>query len=523
MFVHVKNSYMEIKLALINNRGFSWQSFNNLKIKGCFDQDIISKLSRCNIFELGNLLLEFHGNFALVKEFSDSIVVAVDIVRSIPLFYAEYKGVLYVCDSVDYLKNKFNLTSFSKEKEYEFLASGFVIADGTLFNEIKQIQAGEMVIFNKNGISVKDYYLFNYNDFSKKTDIQLMDELDNVHNEIAKRLVKSLNGRTAIIPLSGGYDSRLVAEMLKKEGYENVITFSYGRINDWEVSVSREIAKALGFRWEYIEYSRKKWWEWFNDDERKKYMNYACNYSSIAHFQDWGAVFELKKQKRIPNNSIFIPGHTGDFIEGGHIANLFLTKNTFDSATLLDYIIKLRYDNLCIIGDVKIKIAESVQNKYSIDKNYSNVKASEISEKIDWRERQAKFIVNSCRVYDYFGYEWRLPLWDIDLLKFWSKVPFEKRAGRKLYYDYVKEMRPNYNIQANPKQSYFERFIYNYITNVYYGRFNGNKILLLAFLDKTSSLYPIVRKYNIKSTYIYFEKRHRRGLDALDHLMELSK
>src|SRR5699024_5693716 len=53
----------------------------------------------------------------------------------------------------------------------------------------------------------------------------------------------------------------------------------------------------------------------------------------------------------------------------------------------------------------------------------------------DWilRERQAKFIVNSACVYDFFGYEYRMPLWDTRLLEFFRQVPLELKNFKYLY------------------------------------------------------------------------------------------
>ena len=43
-----------------------------------------------------------------------------------------------------------------------------------------------------------------------------------------KKLSKSCEGKQIAIPLSGGYDSRLIASGLHKIGFKNVICFSYG-------------------------------------------------------------------------------------------------------------------------------------------------------------------------------------------------------------------------------------------------------------------------------------------------------
>ena len=58
-------------------------------------------------------------------------------------------------------------------------------------------------------------------------------------------------------------------------------------------------------------------------------------------------------------------------------------------------------------------------------------------------ERQAKFIVNSVRVYEFFGYAWRIPLWDRELIDFFLKVPLKYRMrydDNYLYIQYAKNV-----------------------------------------------------------------------------------
>jgi hypothetical protein len=49
-------------------------------------------------------------------------------------------------------------------------------------------------------------------------------------------------------------------------------------------------------------------------------------------------------------------------------------------------------------------------------------------------ERQAKFICSSVRVYEDFGFEWRLPLFDHELMDFWARAA-QLRVGRALYFN----------------------------------------------------------------------------------------
>ena len=52
------------------------------------------------------------------------------------------------------------------------------------------------------------------------------------------RLVNSLKGKTAVIPLSGGFDSRLIAVMLKKH---NLIILTFLPHTEWPIHYGRKI------------------------------------------------------------------------------------------------------------------------------------------------------------------------------------------------------------------------------------------------------------------------------------------
>ena len=55
----------------------------------------------------------------------------------------------------------------------------------------------------------------------------------------------------------------------------------------------------------------------------------------------------------------------------------------------------------------------------------------EYSEFID---RQSKYVISGQRMYEYYGYSWRLPLWDEEYILFWKKVPLEYKLKQKLYF-----------------------------------------------------------------------------------------
>ena len=234
-----------------------------------------------------------------------------------------------------------------------------------------------------------------------------------------KRLVNSLKKKTALVPLSGGYDSRLILACLKNHGYKNVQCFTYGDPKGKDLKIAKKIAKSLGYHIHTISLNTKFIKKEFNIDFLKKYMRYAFNGVSVPHLQDFLAVKYLHDNKLIPNDSVFIPGHSGDLFAGTHIMYLNESSSKKDA---ISAIIKKHF----WLSDHDKDWSINYNNKASPSSNMENW---------SWKERQAKFIVNSIRTYEYFGYESRIPLWDLDLASFFRNIPleFKNRRNKKTY------------------------------------------------------------------------------------------
>src|SRR5690554_1599606 len=207
---------------------------------------------------------------------------------------------------------------------------------------------------------------------------------------------KRSNVNNWIIPLSGGYDSRVIVNYLYKLGVKNVICFSYGIKNNKQSEISQQVAEALGYEWHFIDYE-----EWTGKLQKttliEKYIDYAFNGCSASHLQDFTAVYALKQLNILKENDVFIPGHALDFITGSH-----LTESMQDIKTLKDVIpnIKKHLSNLGYYS-YNQKLKKHIIN---IIKSI-NISYNQIPEYFNWKERQSKFIVNSVRCYEFFGYE----------------------------------------------------------------------------------------------------------------------
>jgi asparagine synthase (glutamine-hydrolysing) len=75
------------------------------------------------------------------------------------------------------------------------------------------------------------------------------------------------------------------------------------------------------------------------------------------------------------------------------------------------------------------RIRQTLKEKEKIPGAYAHT----VYEDWDVKEKFAKFIVNSCNVYSWFGFEYRLPFWDKEFVEFFRKVPFADKVNKKLY------------------------------------------------------------------------------------------
>lgn len=433
------------RVFLQNNRGFFWNSSENCFVKGYIfdksgklyrDDDLLDYFEKVDSFaDFEERVRYANGCFSVVVKKDEDLFIAVDKIRSIPLFYARIEGSWIVSDNPYYIIGRSGFSEKNTPAVMEFMATGYVTGNETLVEGVRQVQASEIIHLKEDDLFAKFYYTFRVSDTIDDEYEDMKTAGIRVFENAFKRLMDSMQGRTAVIPLSGGYDSRFIAAMFKKFNYEKVICFTYGRKGNPEIKVSSEVAKRLGYKWYYVEYNDKLIDDYIKESEFRDYYRFASNLASMFFMQEYFAVKFLKENELIPENSVFIPGHSGDFLGGSQLnkhGNLNLEE---DDKAIVQRIYNVKYCYKKPTGKDIPRIHERINKSLNEKYHGKQSLAYSIHEDWDFKEKLAKFNFNSVTTYTFFGYEFRLPFWDSDLLDFFKYLPLHAKINKYLYDD----------------------------------------------------------------------------------------
>lgn len=479
---------------------------------------IESVLGDEHVADISNFLAQLNGFFAIVIQSGQNCFAAVDRVRSIPLFYGQVNGQIFLSDDAEYVRKSVGDIEIAPVARQEFLFTGYVTGNETLFPNVRQLQAGECLWINQteNGqeLTTHRYYRFLHTEPDVPVDDEtLLNELDAVSEKCVQRLIDYADGGQIVVPLSAGYDSRLIVSLLRRLGYENVLTFSYGKPDNYESRISKAVAESLNYPWEFVKYSNSLWRSWWNTKERIDHQWWASEWTSLPHIQDWPAVWQLKESGKLNQNAIFAPGHTGDVISGSHLPKNIQPEGNVSLIDLCQAIVSLHYSLMPWNNDTLHRLNEWHDRIVNCAEAPDLKKDNDLAnwfEKWEWQERQAKFVINSVRAYEFWGYDWYLPLWDRDFMYFWQGIPLHLRKGQLLHIRMVKKLYDHACIQSGIKQ-------------VTYAKKKITPPSKIKGLIKKSTIGPYLLaayRYRFFNFYLKQYYRHSMGLYGIQSIGE---
>ena len=395
---------------------------------------------------IGRLLRGLDGHFALCVATPAGVLAAVDRVRSIPLAYARDGDGLVIDDQATRLCRRLGLgvEDIDPDAALAFAMSGFTIGAATLYRGMRQLLPGEFLLCELGQCtpSLHRYAMYRPWRVEPRGRDVLLRELTDVTLGILEKLARSAGGRQILVPLSAGMDSRLIVSGLAHLGYRNVRCFSYGTKGNYEAAAARKIAAHLGYAWTFVPFTHRFSHAAFVSDLHRQYHDYADNAAATPVEHDFLALLRMSNAEWVDKDAILVNGQSGDYITGSHIppslcTPLLGTSREERDSIIFDAIVTKHYglwpglrtrDNLRRIKTVLWNELE--ESGAPFDDPETSFALYEFSE---FQNRQCKYVVAGQRAYEFFGYDWRLPLWDNDYLDFWERAPLAAKIDRNLF------------------------------------------------------------------------------------------
>ncbi len=428
---------IEIKIVENLNQGFSWENDSDCYVCGyayvndCYlegkellqyfrdqkgEKDFIKKVQKLN------------GLFAVIIVDSDYVMAAVDRYGVFKLFYHQNGNKFIIGNKAGDIVNATGQKSINTNAEKDWLYAGFAGKNETLFNDVFSLNASKTLFFNSANSKLR---VENYHEFllrpSNKSYSDLLEQFGEIFEKASKRFISSLNGKKVLIPLSGGVDSRLGALMLYNGGYENVLCFTYGNKNSIEGQIAYKTAKAYGFEHIFIPYKVREWSRLFKDKKNMDYINFASQFKAVPHFSDLFAAEYISKN--FDNDEcIIVPGHIGSIAEGMLDSGKVFTKESLVSLIIKKYF--YFYGEKCkpITGYLKARLSNYFENKVPVDSE----KAHDLFDSAAYDTYRSNHLFMALKPYEFYGFQWRLPLMDSGIVEFFEEVPLDYKKKNKI-------------------------------------------------------------------------------------------
>ena len=386
---------------------------------------------------------KLNGHFAAVRITPGGLEVVMDHVRSYPCFYGFEADRLVVSDDASYVQNECNTYGADPVGQAEFLRTGqLVTGQQTLYEGLFQTQAAEGLWFRlESPVVTTRWTEYRHHEDADLDEAEVARRLDAAVLESTQRLITVAGDDPIVLPLSGGYDSRLLLLSLRRLGHTNIITFTYGRAGNHEAQISEKVAASLGVTWHFVPYSTASWRRWANSPAASTQHRHAHHLSVLPHVQDAPAIQILTEKGLIPQGALVAPGHSGDVHAGSQLTPTLMEGPLSEAglhAVVLAKYFRFNAADLPaqIEGDV---MAERIRASTLLKEPVTRETLGDAMERWFWQERLAKFLSNSVRNYEQHGLRFWLPLWDRAFTDVWMEVPLKFRYGQNLYQDYVND------------------------------------------------------------------------------------
>lgn len=418
-----------------------WESYGAITLCGsvyddvmpCSLQQVAVTLAACTTpKQVASYLQTLHGDFSIIIHSTTMACIAVSHTRLYPLFYRFVNNDWHITDNPAILHQKADVISPAACRQY--LHTGAPLAGNTLVEGLKQGKPASITLFENQHVTELSFSPYGAPIATPLVTKTLADTaFEKVLNTVFKRVINSVENRQVVVPLSGGYDSRLVLAMLHKMGVKNILCYTVGKHNPSEQGIAKQVAAALQVPLYHIDYRDAQYrMQQFKSAAFASFVDTIGADGNFMWLFEYNAILWLKQQGILQDNAVFIPGHVGDFYAGSHLRKLGIKeKESLQGIRRKLVLHAFEYGKPCWNTAFCADIKKALQNLPHHQSSWL-VAMQFIAE-----NRLAHQILNSARVYEFLGYKVLLPLCDVDFIQFFSRLPFAALCEPSFYEEYL--------------------------------------------------------------------------------------
>ncbi len=221
-----------------------------------FSYDIIDASNKLSIM-LRHSGKEIWDRFLKFELSVDNLIVENDYAGSIPFFYSSRCG--FVASNIEpcvFLASDSSLEDVSPENIYGFLKYSHFIWDETAWKHIFQMLPDSAYHFASDGEVKKKKYLETVKASNNRVNLSDRDvgaQLYELNRNLVTRSLEIYD--EIILPLSSGYDSRMIFAVLANDSKlaERTYCYTYGSEGSIEVEAGRRLSRLKKIKWHHIE------------------------------------------------------------------------------------------------------------------------------------------------------------------------------------------------------------------------------------------------------------------------------
>jgi asparagine synthase (glutamine-hydrolysing) len=364
--------------------------------------------------------------------------------------------------------------AYDRTAIYESLLFNAILRSRTFYQDIKKIIAGKKLTINGQTCTVKEEQCFIL-PFNKKEEFigdenTLIEQATGIYEQLV--LPEKTQAENILLPLSGGFDSRLLGCLMNKNNVDfHSITF--GTKESTEPFVARKIAKALDINLEYLELKDEYYDHW--GDEVTKLTGGLSNHRHCH-------MYACMNEHSITSKHI-VHGFLGDVYAGASQPNS-ASNFAMGSDEAIDNYIKAHAEKSWIWQQMSETEKANVTADL-MDIMTDNCKVNlpcHFDEYVHNVDRQFSLIANVFTPIEQFGHVVR-PFANKNYALFFNTLPFEYRNNRKLFKQACLKLFPKEFSYGNQDQIYqnnslkgkFENILSKFYSKVAYSTLKYSK------------------------------------------------